>query len=140
MDVIYTKSTSRVTAQASDIVLRETQSTRLIFRPTILDNQSNKKASVKGSFLFQRKSKNSSWEDFDTIPLSKVKSGEGFKLELKSAELLELLLQLRSLYQLYKDGGVPKGENKYVPATPQLEQLASLSTKDISQFLNVNEA
>jgi len=140
MDEIYTKSTSRVTAQVSDISLRETASTRLVFRPTIVDNHSNRQASVKGSFLFQRKSINALWEDFETIPLSKVKSGEGFKLELKSAELLELMKQLRPLYQLHREGGVPRGEKKFVRASPQLEQLASLTTQDISQYLNVNSA
>lgn len=138
MKEIHTKSTSRVTAQASEIVLRETISTRLIFRPTILDNQKNKEASVKGVFLFQRKAKKSEWVDFETIPLSSVKIGEGYKLELKSAELLLLINELKPLYDLHRDGGVPRGQRKYVQATPQLEQLASLTSSDVSGFLSAN--
>lgn len=140
MDEIFTKSTSHVTAQASDIGLRETTTTRLVFRPIILDNINNREASVKGNFLFQRKSKNSQWEDFETIPLSKVKGGEGYKLELKSAELLHLIKHLKPLYDLHKDGGVPRGQRKFVQATPQLEQLAALTADDVSDFLNANTA
>ena len=41
MKEITTKSTSRVTAQVSDIAIRETTTTRLIFRPIIIDNPHN---------------------------------------------------------------------------------------------------
>jgi hypothetical protein len=140
MDEIFTKSTSHVTAQASDIELRETTTTRLVFRPVIIDNHNNREASVKGNFLFQRKLRNSQWEDFETIPLSKVKGGEGYKLELKSAELLHLITHLKPIYDLHRDGGVPRGQRKFVQATPQLEQLAALTADDVSDFLNANTA
>jgi len=138
MDEIVTKSTSHLTAQASDIVLRETSITRLIFRPILLDNKNNKDAAIKGSFLFQRKSKSAQWEDFETIPLSKVKGGGGYKLELKSAELLNFVNQITPLYDLYKDEGIPKGKRKFVRATPELEQLAALTADDVSSFLGAN--
>jgi hypothetical protein len=137
---IRTKSTSRVTAEATDIVLRESESIRLIFRPTILDNRNNVDAAVKGVFLYQRKSKKADWEDFETIPLNSVKAGEGYKLELKSAELLLLIQELKPLYALHKQGGVPRGEKKYVQATPQLQQLAELTSHDAQSFLNANTA
>ena len=138
MDEIIIKSTSQVTAQVSDIELRETATTRLIFRSIILDNHKNNNASVKGNFLFQRKSKNTKWLDVETIPLSSMKSGEGYKLELKSAELLHLITEVQSLYKLHQEGGVPRGIKKFVKATPQLEQLAALTSDDVTSFLNAN--
>ena len=140
MDEIITKSTSRVTAQVSDFSLRETATTRLIFRPIILDNHKNNDACVKGSFLFQRKSKNAKWADCETIPFSSLKSGEGYKLELKSAELLDFVKELIPLYKLYREGGLPRGERKFVKSTPELEKLAALSSNDVSGFLNANTA
>lgn len=140
MEEIFTKATSSVTAQASDIVLRETQTIRLVFRPMIIDNPNDRDASIKGSFLYQRKSIKLQWEDFETIPLSKVKVGEGYKLEVKSAELLDLINQLKPLYELHRDGGVPRGERKFVQSTPQLEQLSALTVGDINDFLNANTA
>lgn len=138
MREITTRSTSRVTAEASDIVLRESESIRLIFRPTILDNRNNADAAVKGVFLYQRKLKKDSWEDFETIPLNSVKTGEGYKLELKSAELLQLIQELKPLYDLHKESGVPRGQKKYVQASPQLQQLAELTSQDAQKFLNAN--
>ena len=139
MKEIRTKSTSRVTAQATDIVLRESEQIRLIFRPLILDNPNNPEASVKGVFLYQRRSKSKPWEDFKTIPLNSVKTGEGYKLDLKSAELLRLIQEVTPLYDLYKEGGVPRGDKRYIQATPQLEQLAVLSAQDARSFLNANK-
>lgn len=140
MDEIITKSTSRVTAQVTDIALRETSTTRLIFRPIIIDNPKNNNAAVKGNFLFQRKSTKTDWSDVETIPLSSMKSGEGYKLELKSAELLQLIKDLIPLYKLHQEGGVPRGITKFVKSTPHLEQLAALTTNEVSHVLNANTA
>ena len=91
MEEITIKSTSRFTAEAPDIGLRENETTRLIFRPIIIENPNNKDACIKGSFLFQRKSKIEQWEDFETISLASLKMGEGYKLGLDSAELLKFM-------------------------------------------------
>ena len=118
--------------------MRESASSRLIFRPTILENINNKEAAVKGVFLYQKKSKNSQWDDFETIPLTSVKSGEGYKLEIKSAELLQLTRELKPLYDLHQETGVPRGEMKFFQATPLLEKLAELTSSDARSFLNAN--
>lgn len=140
MKEIQTKSTSRVTAQATDIILRQTDSVRLVFRPTIIDNSKNQEAALKGVFLYQKKSKIAGWDDFETIPLTSVKGGEGYKLEIKSAELLKLFQELNQLYDLHHNEGVPRGERRYVQATPQLEQLAYLSESEVHSFSNANVA
>ena len=109
-----------------------------MFRPIIIENPNNKDACVKGSFLFQRESKNEQWEDFETISLSSLKSGEGYKLGLDSAELLKFMKEIVPLYKLHRDDGVPKGQTKYVKATPQLELLANLTESEISNYLDAN--
>jgi hypothetical protein len=138
MQEIIIKSTSRVTAEAPDIALRENETTRLLFRPIIIDNPNDKGACIKGSFLFQRKSKNAQWEDFETISLASLKMGEGYKLGLDSAELLKFMKEIVPLYKLYREVGVLKGQTKYVRATPQLELLANLPESDISNYLDTN--
>ena len=142
MEKITTTSTSRVTAQASDIAIRETATTRLVFRPIIIDNPHNSDASIKGNFLYLRKSQNEQWEDFETIPLSSLKMGEGYKLELKSAELLNLTNDLKLLYDLHQESGVPKGQQTFRKNTPQLQQLqqlANLTSDEVSSLLNANK-
>lgn len=141
MEKITTKSTSLFKAQASDIAIRETATTLLIFRPIIIDNPNNRNASIKGDFLYQRKSQNGKWVDFETIPLTSLRMGEGYKLELKSLELLNLINELKPLYELHQEGGVPKGQQTFIRNTPQLQQLqqlANLTSDEVSSLLNAN--
>lgn len=140
MREIHTKSTSRTTAQVDDIELRVSDTVRLVFRPTIVENHKLPEAAVKGVFLYQRKSKTNEWEDFNTIKLNSVKSGEGYKLEIKSEELLSLMQQLRPLYQIKQKQGIPRGNRTYVELTPQLQQLQNLAREDISEVLNANRS
>jgi len=139
MDEITVKSTSRVSAECSDIILRETSTTRLILRPMLVVNPHDPEAGIKGTLLYQRKKTNNDWEDFETIPMSSLKSGEGYKLEMKSSELLKLFCELSSLYQLHSETGIPLGETKFIRATPQLEQLAKLTGSEVSEFLKANK-
>ncbi len=46
-----------------------------------MDNLKLKEASVKGTFVFQRKGHLDAWEDSESVSLSKLKKGEGVKLE-----------------------------------------------------------
>ena len=138
MSEIRTTSTSRDTAQTDDVVIRQTDTVRLVFRPTIVENQSNSDAAVRGVFLYQRKSRNAEWHDFETIPLTSVKSGEGYKLQLRSEELLKLFRELRSLYKLKEEQGVPRGEKRFAQLTPQLDQLRQLERQDVTSVLNAN--
>jgi len=138
MTDIKIKSTSRSTAQVSDLIIRDKQNSRLVFRPSLVENDQNRDASVRGLFLYQKKKKNDLWEDFDTIPLHSVKMGEGYKLELKSAELLKIYEHIGTLYDLHAATGVPKGSKKYVQVTPQLEALSSLGDYELQNLLNSN--
>ena len=140
MDKLTITSTSSITAACTEISLRETATTRLVFRPQIISNPNNTSASVKGVFLFQRKSKNYQWVDVETIPLSSLKSGEGYKLELDSTELLNLTTELSSLYELHRKSGIPRGKTTLIKASPELQQLADLSTEDVNAFLTANQA
>ena len=140
MEKLTVTSTSKVSAECSDIVLRETNTTRLVFRPMLVENPKNPGAAVKGAFLFQRKGLKDEWKDFETIPLSGLKKDEGFKLEIKSAELLNLHNELRDLYQLHSDAGIPPGETQFVKANPQLARLAELPQDQIAEFLLANHA
>jgi len=77
MEKIEVQSTSPHSATCSDIILRQSDRVRLVFRPEIVDNPSNRDARVKGTFIYQKKGKADSWEKLDTVPLSSLKRGEG---------------------------------------------------------------
>lgn len=131
-------STSRSSADVSDIPLRETSVTRLVFRPTIVDNPHDSNASVRGSFVFQRKGPKEAWQDIPVAPLTSLKKGEGFRLELKSAELLTLYASLSDLYRLHAEQGIPLGETEYVKVEGAVRSIEHLSDDELRTFLDAN--
>ena len=140
MDKITTKSTSLHTATVDDIVLRETKTTRMVFRPLLVDNNQDKAAAVKGQILFQKKSVKDGWEDTDAINLAKLKIGEGVRLDIRSGELLTLYNELSDLYALYAQHGTQIGKSTYTKSDPQLSQLANLPVQELNIILKANSS
>ncbi len=123
---IRTVSTSRSTAEADPIVLRETRTTRLLFRPTLVENAKNQAAAVRGTFVHQRKRPNGDWEEYSEFPLSKLKDSEWVKLELHSEAVLQLFAELEALYEIVADHGVPFGEREFVAVGGNVRRLLAL--------------
>lgn len=132
------RSTSSASAECSDIVLRETATTRLVFRPKLVENPKAHEASVDGVFIFQRKGQNENWLDLPAEPLSGLKKDEGYKLSLKAAEVLTLHQELDSLYDLFKKEGIPHGSVEYIRASRELTRLAQLPRNDLRKFLEAD--
>jgi hypothetical protein len=131
-------STSSQSAICSDIVIRETDRIRLVFRPEIIDNPHDPAAAIKGRFLYQRKAKKGTWEAFETIPLSSIKHGEGFQLEIKSGELLPLLHELAALYRFHQIEGIPQGRIELVKIQQQFAHLLRLGDAELNGFFAAN--
>ncbi|OLF79493.1 hypothetical protein AWH61_06535 [Alteromonas sp. W12] len=70
MDTLNVKSTSWKTATSDPIEIRLKESVRLVFVPTIVDNEKDKDSCVKGHFVYQKKKKMDEWEDIRVINLS----------------------------------------------------------------------
>lgn len=136
MDRVETKSTSQHSATCSDIVVRPGEQTRLIFRPEIVDNPQNPAARVRGRFLYQKKARGDSWADFEKEPLTSLKKGEQFQLEIKSGELHALLLALRALYRLHREQGVPQGQRQFVLLEEQMARLLLASEPELYRLLS----
>jgi hypothetical protein len=139
VEKITTKSTSSISADTNDIVLRETITTRLIFRPQLVTNNHNPKASVKGTFIFQRKGKNDVWENIHDMTLSNMKKGEGISLQLHSQEVLSLYGGITNLYKLYMVSGIPQGNQTFINVNNKLEAVAKLSEEDFNQLVEAGK-
>jgi hypothetical protein len=135
MDTFTTKSTSRNSAVVSDIILRETETTRLIFRPVIVENPHNKKACVRGHFIFQKKKVSGNWEDYNDFSLSKLKDGEWIKLELKAGEVYKLLDEFEKLKKAFEQYGIILGQAQFEVTQGNLEnvllQLSKFENKEL---------
>src|SRR3954468_20524713 len=84
---------SKFKAKVSDGVIRETETTRLVFRPEIVVNQKDPSATVHGTLIHQRRSsKGQPWKDDDSFKLARVKSGESLQLYLDARATKQLYL------------------------------------------------
>jgi len=129
--------TSGDTAEADPIVLRSTETTRLVFKPLLVNNAQDPDALVKGTFVFQKKRKSESWEDYAAVPLSSLKSGEGIKLELRSGEFHELLKHTAALYRLYKKHGLLNGKTHLIKLTADQDEVRDLNQLDVGRLLKI---
>lgn len=136
MEKITIKSTSASSAITDVVVLRETSITRLIFKPMIVENLRDEEASVKGTFVFQRKLSGEEWVDHKELNLSQLKAEEWVKLELKSAEVLKLFRHLSDLYSIYQQEGIQFGETRFLRADEGLGAMLDANESDLYQLLN----
>jgi len=140
MDKLEVQSTSKHSAVCSDIVVRGSELVRLIFRPEIVENPHDAAATIRGTFIYQRKGKRDAWADAPTISLNTVKKNEEYRLELKSGELLPLLRELGRLYRLSRREGVPQGKTSYVRLEQNLAEFLALSQSDMDEFLGAHQS
>ena len=136
MKKIKLKSTSSTSAVTDDVLLRKTETTRLIFRPIVVDNIHDQDASVRGTLIFQRKRGNDNWEDYSELNLSNLKAEEWVRLNLKSKEILTLHQALTDLYSVYEIGGIPSGESEFFQADAGMNALLSAKNEDFLTLLD----
>ena len=103
---LHINSVSNQAAKCDDIVLRETATTRVVFR-AMLVNKDDKPAGARGQLIHQRRAKGEDWADCNTMPLTRLKAGEGVAILLKTAELASLRQWLNDLHFLNEQFGVP---------------------------------
>lgn len=107
---ISTRSVARDVAETDPIVLRETERVRLVFLPAVHEGSDP----LRGYFIYQRKGVHDDWEGVSGESLGRLKSGEGFKLELHSAEVTRLMDGLLARKALYEKHGVAFGQQTFV--------------------------
>ncbi|MEN9558411.1 MAG: hypothetical protein RL141_780 [Candidatus Parcubacteria bacterium] len=133
-EAVTVKSTSRTSAETEDIILREGEKTRLVFRPMMVVNPSEPKHSIKGCFIFQKKKPSGNWDDYKVTDLTSLKDAEGVKLELHSAEVYRLLTQLNNRYSIFDKYGIKFGTNKFVLTPDNVEEVVEQLLKDPSNL------
>lgn len=95
-DTVDVISTSSVTADASPVVLSQTEMLRFKFCPTLVNNEKEPHKSVSGKLLYEKKRKNDA--DFPSdntgsavkVSRGSVKVGDWMELHLSTSETYEL--------------------------------------------------
>ncbi len=107
---ITTESVAVNALETDPIVLRESDTRRLVFVPMIVDQL---EAPVRGYFIWQRKGKADEWEDITGESLSTLRAGEGYRLELRSGEVSTLLQGIQDRKEIYERHGIRFGQRDY---------------------------
>lgn len=130
------ESTSHITANCDPIVLRQHETRRLVFIPKLIDNYQDTDAAIKGTFTYQRKSRQDEWEEIESINLATLKNGEGVKLNVSTEEILKLFKDLSGLYQLYSTNGIPPQPTMFLKTNALETGSLELSTEQVNQIFN----
>ncbi|HYL86320.1 MAG TPA: Shedu immune nuclease family protein [Candidatus Angelobacter sp.] len=136
--LLHTHATSPQTTKLEEIVLRAGSESRLVFIPVLVDNPKDPQAGVDGEFLYQRGVGKDTWINDKSKKLSNLKSGEGYTLSLKAAELLALYEGLTDAYSLRRQQGTPQGDKTWIDA--RLADIGNLDYATVAQFLASNSS
>ena len=138
MDTVTTTSTSANSAICSPVELRRTDRIRLAFHPMIVRNDAQPKACINGVFVYERKSASGDWEPMNTESLGTIKTGEQYRLEIHSDELLTLVQALGPLYRsTWRDGVVP-GTHELVRMETSAARFLELGHDALQQVLDAH--
>ena len=107
MSQVQFNRTSSDSAVGTEIVLRDANDRRLVFRPQVVNSDRDITRPVEGDLVWQRKKNKDQWEAVTTITLSSLKSGEGVRLALNTDETFLLYHALTALYRFHATHGVP---------------------------------
>lgn len=101
-------TTSADSAIVEPFVIRPGKTTRLVFKPLLVNNKADKKRPVKGKLVWQKRGgsqKDDDWEDESSFKLTTMKAGSGIKLEFGTEELYQLTQIVRGLYGIFWKSG-----------------------------------
>lgn len=116
-DKIYTAQSSHATSDiVTPFVLEQSNTTRKVAYAKIVNNPNDKDAYVHCTIIHERKNQKGNWDPVESINLTRLKSGEGVKLDLSSAATKELKKALDTSYAVGK-GGLPRGYQSLVVGT-----------------------
>ncbi len=114
MNSISIKPTLRNSANIGDVILRETSSTRMIFRGKIVNNKKEPSAPVRGTIIFQKKSISGNWSDYNELDLRRLKATEWVKIDLKCSGINKLISTVKRCQKIYERDGIGRQNRKYV--------------------------
>jgi hypothetical protein len=148
-DRITTESVALGAQETDPIVLRESETRRLVFTAMIVDKPG---APVRGCFVWQRKRAKDEWEDITGETLTKLKAGEGYSLEPRSDEVATLLEGIEARKRIYEQYGIVFGQRDYFAETglpqvvrkileePDSELARALQALDPAELLNLGRS
>lgn len=132
-DHIFVESTSASTASVSRIVLSQsdTDVTRIIFEPTLVDNIHDSDKCISGKLIYEKRSKGDKYPTDKITPRS-IRTGELMEIKLDTTAVITLFQYLASLYEMYAQNGIPSGFASYKRIDSSFNAFLDILKKDPS--------
>ncbi|WP_029332761.1 Shedu immune nuclease family protein [Exiguobacterium oxidotolerans] len=134
MDIIDIKKKSFSVSDGSEIVLRKTKSTKMVFIPTLIDDPYSDKTGVKAKIVFLKKGFNEKWERYKEVDANNMKAGQWTQLELSLGETQKLLDGLQQCNLILKEFGLESSryslwDEEEIAEKEKADQIISLLSK-----------
>lgn len=143
---IEISSTSSSTADASPIVLHETDFLRLMFIPKLVENKQDPAKPVSGKLLYEKKRKNDDAFPSDIndtsqkISRGSAKVGDWMEFQFDTSETYKLYKGLQHLYELYEEiGRIPYGTATYTRIDSVFREFLSIIQNEPSEAIMIGE-
>lgn len=107
--VIGTHSVARGFVESDVVVLSETATTRILFRPGMSDK------GVRGHIIRQKKNGDGTWTETNDINFRTAPPGTAVDIELDTEAVEKLVRRVGELYEI-QGRGLPMGDHQYVVA------------------------
>jgi hypothetical protein len=134
---ITTESVALTVQETDPIVLRESETRRLIFKPMIVDQPEDP---VRGVFVWQRKRETDEWEHITGETLTSLKAGEGYALLLRSGEVTKLLQGIQDRKAIYEKHGIQWGQQEYYAGAGFPESVRKILEEPNSELAKALQA
>ena len=134
MDIIDIKKKSFSVADGSEIILRETQSTKMVFLPTLINDPYRSTSGVRGKIVFLKKGFKEEWTRYKEVEANNMKAGQWTQLELSLDETQKLLDGLQQCNLILKNFSVESSRYSFwdeeeVIEKNKADQIMSLLSK-----------
>lgn len=133
---IELRSSSSSTADASPIVLDQTNIYRIRFIPRVVDNDKDSDKSVSGKLIYEKKKKAddkfpSECPESEKISKRSVKTGDWMEISLDTKQTYNLFEGLNQIYQLSNNlNGIPWGTTTFARIDSQYKDYLSILQND----------
>ena len=133
---IELRSTSFSTADASPIVLCQSDLIRLKFIPQMVENEKDSVKAISGKLIYEKKKKAdilfpSETEEGDKLSRRSIKTGDWMEISLNTSETYNLFQGLKQLYGLAETiGSIPMGTATYTRDDRRYRDFLSILQND----------
>lgn len=135
MDTIKVNKKVFSIAEGSEIVLRETQSTKMVFLPMLIDDPVRNIQGVRGKIVLLKKGFKEGWEKYTDVHPNNMKAGEWTQIELHTEEAQKLFNGLQQCNLIVEKYGVESAHysffnEKELTEKAKAEQVLELFSQD----------